>query len=314
MPNRLSLILILLLLINFGISQAQSVSITIDDVPNTRLYKANGLKSGLLEKLDSLQIPVAIFINEGGLYKTDEITQNFSLLTEWAKRDYITLGNHSFNHSRYSEVGIDSFQVDIMKGEAITRELAEFYQKPLQFFRFPYNDLGEDSLQHTQVNSFLTAHHYQIAPFTVESSDWLFDYLYAHYLEMNQPEDAQIIGELYLQNTLDYFDYIDSVATAQYGRNIHHIYLCHDNVLNADYMDVLVQALKNKGYSFISLEEAMQDKIYQQEDIYYKKWGISWLYRWMNNPEKRMQLLRKEPEMKDILEEYNKVRELRGGN
>jgi hypothetical protein len=41
-------------------AQERSVSITIDDVPNVHLYAAGGNSSGLLKKLDSLNLPVAI--------------------------------------------------------------------------------------------------------------------------------------------------------------------------------------------------------------------------------------------------------------
>ena len=48
-------------------AQERSVAITIDDVPNVHLYAADDHSSGLLKKLDSLNLPVAIFINEGHL-------------------------------------------------------------------------------------------------------------------------------------------------------------------------------------------------------------------------------------------------------
>ncbi len=51
----------------YAYAQERSVSITIDDVPNVHLYAADGNSSGLLKKLDSLNLPVAIFVNEGHL-------------------------------------------------------------------------------------------------------------------------------------------------------------------------------------------------------------------------------------------------------
>ena len=260
-----------------------------------------------MDKLDSLEIPVAIFINEGLIYKTDAVARNFSLLNDWVKNDLVTLGNHSFNHSNYSDVGIDSFKVEIENGESISRQLARVYKKSLHHFRFPYNNLGKDSLQHEQVKQFLAIKKYSITPYTVESSDWMFNYLYEHYLDEKQFAEANRIGNEYLKQTLVNFQYFDSLAIELYGRTVHHIYLCHDNTINVDYLPRLLHQLETQNYSFISLDKALEDPIYQQKDFYHKKWGVSWFYRWMKDPNMRMKLMRQEPEFKIINQEYKRV-------
>ena len=91
----------LLLLPLFSLSFAQkTLSITIDDAPNTRLFAQDGYRSILMEKLDSLDIPVALFFNENKLYHGDSIVRNFALFQQWIARDYVTAGNHSFSHAR----------------------------------------------------------------------------------------------------------------------------------------------------------------------------------------------------------------------
>jgi len=73
-------LLALFFLFYHSIFSQKNVSITIDDVPNTSMFKKDGYKSILLEKLDSLKIPIAIFINESLIYKTDSVAKNFELL------------------------------------------------------------------------------------------------------------------------------------------------------------------------------------------------------------------------------------------
>lgn len=105
-------------------SAQKNVSITIDDVPKSIRCTKDSYNSKFLNKLDSLSIPVAIFINEGLLYKDGELRSNSSFFNNWVKKDYITLGNHTFSHSRYSTTGLESFKADILKGESISRKLA----------------------------------------------------------------------------------------------------------------------------------------------------------------------------------------------
>lgn len=291
------------------VSYAQKkVSITIDDVPNTKLYQSEKNKSVLLNKLDSLGIPITIFINERSVYKSDSIVQNFALLNDWAKNENVVLGNHTYSHLKYSKVGIEGFAEDVKRGESITKELAKKYNKPLKFFRAPYNDLGKDSLQHFQIDSTLKVLGYINTPFTVESSDWMFNKIYTTLLKQKDYKRAKEIGELYVSKTLDYFHFFDSVSFSDYGRDISHIYLCHDNELNADYLVSIVSQLKKDGYEMASLEEVLNDKFYHQKDEYYFKWGVSWYYRYMNSQEERMKVMRSEPDLDKVYQLYDNLK------
>jgi len=308
--NKIYLIIFLFLLSNY-VSGQSKVAITFDDVPNTKKFEKDDFQAKLLNQLDTLEIPVAVFINEGMVYKTQFVARNFDLLNQWIKRDYSTLGNHTFAHSRYSDVGYEKFTADIEKGEGIPRELATLYKKQLKYFRFTYNDLGKDSLQQRLIETFLKEKEYISAPFTIESSDWIFNYLYEYYLKCNKKQESQRIGNSYINTTLEYFRYFDSLSVKQYGRHINQIYLCHDNSINADYIVLLVKKLKEQGYSFISLDEAMQDDVHTQENNYFKKWGVSWMYRWMTNNVEIKRLMNNEPDILEIYKEYQKIQKQR---
>lgn len=305
--NMKNLKIILYICLFTSILNAQSIAVTIDDVPNSKNYKLDNFKSVLLDKLNSHSVPATIFINERLLYTTDNLDQNFALLHKWCKDPLITLGNHTFSHLRCSTSDLEMFKRDVLKGEAITEELAKVYKKELKYFRFPYNDLGKDSLHQKSVEEFLTSEGYVITPFTVESSDWIFNALYEHHLKVGNKKKAQYIGEKYVEKTLEYFDYFETVTQELYGRRIDHIYLCHDNRLNADYLDKLILQLREKGYKFVSLDTALKDKVYSQEIYFHKKWGISWVYRWLKNKKVRSKLMKAEP---DIMEFYKLYQEL----
>jgi len=304
--NKINIVVLFLLVCQVVFSQKR-VAITIDDVPNTSLYEKENYSSALLKKLDSLFIPVAIFINEGHIYKGGSIHKNVELLTKWSKREYITLGNHTFDHSRYSITPIDSFAIQVNKGEYISRELSKKYNKPLQYFRFPYNDLGKDSLQQVKIKSFLNEKHYQITPFTIESVDWMYNYVYKYYLKKGKYSIAKKIGLQYVNKTLEFFEFFESLSQNEYGREINQIYLCHDNKLNADFLPILVNELKRNTYQFISLDEALTDDIYKQSNQYYKKWGVSWFYRWKTSQKARVAIMKQEPSTKMITELYEKI-------
>lgn len=288
-------------------AQKKTISITIDDVPNTIEYQKNNFNAKLLQVLDSLNIPFTLFINEDRVYKTAFLDENSHLLEKWIEQKKATVGNHTFSHSRYSEVGIDSFSRDILQGEIRTKAYAQKNNKQVEYFRFPFNDMGKDSVQHVEMRKYLHSRGYTVTPFTIESSDWMFNAVYCHYLERGEIEKAQNIGSLYVSKTMELVSFFESLSEAIYKRPINHIYLCHDNAINADYLAQIIEKLRRGKYEIVNLEESLTDVIYQQSDSYYKKWGISWLYRWMATQKERTEWMKQEPSLSEIEERYTEL-------
>lgn len=276
-------------------AQQRSVAITIDDVPNVHLFETSGYSSGLLRKLDSLNLPVAIFINEGNLRLTKAFEKNRSLLQSWISKRYVTVGNHSYSHPNLGEAGFDTFKEQVLKGEELSRQMAVSAGKNLEYFRFPFNGMGRDSAEQVRMQQFLAEKHYISTPFTVESEDWLYTQLYEKALRDGKREEARTIGNRYVALSLRHFDYFDSLAVVVTGKPVRQIYLCHDNRLNTDFLPALVQKLKEKEYRFISLAEAMSDPAYGSYGYYYGNAGFSWVYRWVKDAASRRAAMRAEP-------------------
>lgn len=114
-------------------------------------------------------------------------------------------------------------------------------------------------------------------------------------MKNNDQDKARQLGEQYVSHTLKMFQYFETLSQELYGSAIRHIYLCHDNRLNTDYFETIVADLRAIGYTFITLEKAMEDKVYQSKEYYFGRHGISWLYRWQQSIEKRRQMMQGEP-------------------
>lgn len=288
-------------------AQNKSISITIDDVPNTVMYREEGFRPVLLDKLDSLEVPFTVFINEGKIYQTDLVDKNKDLLERWITSNYSLPGNHTYSHLRYSEVGFEAFVQDVSKGSRLTDSLASVVNRSVPFFRFPFNDLGLDSVQHSRIKEHLHSEGYVIAPFTVECSDWMFNAVYRHYLDSGEEARADSIGREYVRQTMEQLRFFESMALAVYGREVNHILLCHDNAINAVYLVDILNALKEEGYVIEGLDQSLTDPIYSLPDRYFRKWGVSWLYRFMEARQERISWMRREPALTRLEEEYNSI-------
>ncbi len=81
----------------------------------------------------------------------------------------------------------------------------------------------------------------------------------------------------YMLNKLDYYE---AQSKALLGYKLPQVWLMHANELNADTFAELIFAARRRGYTMITLDEAMRDVAYQRADGYRGKWGPSWLHRW----------------------------------
>jgi len=305
--NKLFIFCAFILLSTTIYAQQKTISITIDDVPNTTKYEKDNFSSVLLDVLDSINIPFTLFINESKILNNEYDDENKELLKKWIENEQSTIGNHTYSHSRYSEVGFDSFVKDIEDGEVLTKKYTSMFGKELKYLRFPYNDLGKDSIQHMQIREYLKSRKYTVAPFTVESSDWMFNYVYQYYLDSKDIEKAKAIGLAYVRKTIELVLFYEAMSDEIYNRQINQIYLCHDNAINADYLTEIISTLRKENYEIVSFEESLTDPVYQQEDEYYEKWGISWFYKWISTPKERYAWMKKEPDLTDIEEIYNGI-------
>ena len=280
------------------------IHISIDDIPRSRTLDSLG-QSPMLNMLDLMDLPVSIFINESLCFSEKGLEPSYyNLLEKWCSKPYVSLGNHTYSHLRFSKVGRDSFLRDLFKGEVLTAHFAKKYNKDYKYFRFPYNDLGSTQEEHTWIVERVNRFGFEVTPFTIESSDWMFNAVYQRLLKEGKTVEAKKIGELYVEKTMEWVAYFEDLVKERHNRSIPHIYLCHDNKLNADYLPEIVSRLKSKGYVFVSLEEALSDPIYSTEDHFYQKWGISWIYRWIENPDDRKKAMKSEPKMDRIIQMY----------
>jgi hypothetical protein len=81
------------------------------------------------------------------------------------------------------------------------------------------------------------------------------------------------------------------------GRNIPQVLLLHANTLNADAFDALATGYEKRGYSFISLDQALRDRAYASPDRYVGSAGITWLHRWALTEGRRGAVFAGEPEV-----------------
>lgn len=268
----------------------QRIALTIDDLPWQRLDERDDPElaqrhAQLLAALKAAQVPVVGFVNEIKLERDGQVQPaRVQMLRDWRDAGF-ELGNHTRGHVDLHAIGLDAYEQDILRGEQTLRPLlAERGQTP-RWFRHPYLRAGETPQQRAALLAFLDQHGYRIAPVTVDNSEWIWAFAYDH---VRDTEADPVVREArlrqlrrgYVPYMLNKLDYYEDQSRQLLGRLPAQVWLMHANALNAASIDELIAATRRRGYTFITLELALQDPAYAHADGYNGAGGISWIHRW----------------------------------
>ncbi len=268
------------------------IAITIDDLPFVQelsLKHAEESTDKLLTKIKKNNIQAVGFVNEKSVIRLGEIDNRVAILERWLFNGN-QLGNHTFSHPSLNSTSLEDFTTELFKGEVITSELNKKYRETKKYFRYPFLQTGPDSLKKYGFEKVLVGQGYINAPVTIEADDWYFNKVYMDAMRAGNKDLMKSIAEKYLKHNSDYFDYYLKLTQEVIGRPIKHIFLCHANALNADYFDELCKVMTDKGFTFISLEEALKDEVYRHKDTVLTKGGFPWLHRWRITDNKKTTL------------------------
>jgi hypothetical protein len=84
---------------------------------------------------------------------------------------------------------------------------------------------------------------YISAPYTIESEDWMYNYVYEYFLTRDQMDSADFIANKYIEKTLWSFEHYEQLALRLYNEPMKHIFLCHDNLLHAHFLPLLMPTI-----------------------------------------------------------------------
>jgi CheY-like chemotaxis protein len=152
--------------------------------------------------------------------------------------------------------------------------------RSLRWFRHPYLHLGKTPDVRAAFQDFLAAHGYTVAPVTVNNSEWVFAVAYARAQAQGNPEAAQRIADAYVPYMDAEFAHAEALALDLFGRRIPQVLVLHANALNADHFGALAAMLRQRGYRFVTLDEALQDQAYASPLGAGGIEGESWLEHW----------------------------------
>src|SRR5690348_4731951 len=263
--------------------EAREIAVTFDDLPrngpDTGLANTQAMTEKLTSIIEKHHLPVVGLVNERQLYRPGELDARVALLNTWLDRG-AELGNHTFSHPSLTTTPLQDFEDDVVRGENVTRMLLAQRGMKLRYFRYPFLHTGPTLEIKQEFEAFLASRHYTNAPVTLENSDWMFSALYTKARLAGDQKMADRIAAAYLAYTEKQFDFLEKLSAEVLGYEPRQVLLLHANWLNADHLDGVLAVMEKRGYKFVTLDRALEDKAYNLPDTYTGSNGPNWIERW----------------------------------
>jgi peptidoglycan/xylan/chitin deacetylase (PgdA/CDA1 family) len=244
--------------------KSRRVAITIDDGPvvggGNSLDNWIRIADALRMQFIRAKVPVILFINERQFNIDGQRDARVKVLHDWLDAGF-DLGNHTYSHPRVDARNLWRYFDDIVKGEVISRPILERRNKKLVWFRYPFlaslnNEAGK------AIEDFLTQRGYKVAPVSVDYHDYSFSGGYVRPYQAGNKEAAETQFAAVMAALDKSFESAETNSVKELGYELAQTLLIHCNEMNAMTLDRTIERIRSRGYTFVTMDEAMSDPAY----------------------------------------------------
>lgn len=263
-----------------NVGNAQKVAITFDDLPlNGDL--ASGVTRAQIARdaialLKARHLPAAYgFLNAQKLEGNPDAAEGLKI---WAASE--PFGNHTYAHLDLNANPAEAFERQIDENEPVLELLAR-KDGNWHWLRYPFLREGDTLEKRRAVREYLRAHGYRVAQVTLDWEDYLWNSAYARCAGKNDAPAIARLKSSYLTVESAYLDLGRDLAKLVYGRDINHVLLLHLGAFTSTILPDALDLMQKKGFSFVTLEEAESDPLYEGDPDVGSKYGGTLLELWI---------------------------------
>lgn len=243
---------------------AQQIAFTFDDLPahgplppgESRIQVA----TQVLRALKKAHVPpVYGFIN--GL-AVEEHPETAAVLAAWRAAGNL-LGNHTWSHMNLNQHSLQEFEQDTEKNEG----LLELQMKGMdwKWFRFPFLAEGDTAPKKMGFRVYLAERGYRIAGVTASFADYEWNEPYARCEAKHDGKEIHWLERSYLKAAEEDIGYRRAMSQKLLGADIPYVLLMHIGAFDARMLPRLLRVYQERGFTFVTLEEAEKDPFYKYD-------------------------------------------------
>jgi peptidoglycan/xylan/chitin deacetylase (PgdA/CDA1 family) len=259
----------------------ENVAITFDDLPLNGTLAPNMTRAGIVQEvlaiLKQQRIPqVYGFVNAKRLEDNADGAAALSLWVAGGQR----VGNHTYAHSDLHMETSESFLQDVRQNEPVLELLDP--AGSWKWLRYPYLREVDTVEKRRAVRQGLIERGYRIAQVTLDYEDYLWNSAYARCVTKGDGKSIAWLSSNYLDIASQYLDADRKMATMIFGRSIDHVLLLHLGAFSPKILPPLFNLLRNKGFTFVTLEQAERDPAYGSDPDAGSRNGGTLLEQWLD--------------------------------
>lgn len=264
-PRALRIILLAIAVLAAVVSApAQQIAFTWDDLPAHSALPQGETRVEIGRKLvAAMQAehmpPVYGFVNGVQL---DREPSSAPMLADWRNAGLL-LGNHTWSHMNLSTSSLADWEADLLKNEPVLQQSAA--GTDWHWLRYPFLAEGDTPEKRAEARKFLAAHGYRIAAVTMSFGDYMWNEPYAHCVAKNDSAAIAQLDSSYLNAAAADADFRRAMAKALFGHDAPYVLLMHIGAFDARMLPQLLRLYRDKGFTFITLEEAEKDPFYASD-------------------------------------------------
>ncbi len=243
---------------------APAIAFTFDDLPAHAALPPGETRLDVAERviaaLKAAKAPATGFVN-GALVEREPASA--PVLDAWRAAG-LPLASHGWSHANLDRLSDAGFAEELAKNEPLLA--AKMGRADWHWFRYPFlSEASADPEKRARIRRLLAAKGYKVATVTMDFSDWAYNDAYARCVAKGDRDAILRMEHGWLGAAAVNADRARAMSQALYGRDVPYVLLMHLGAFDAHMMPRLLDLYRDKGFRFVSLEEAERDPYYAPE-------------------------------------------------
>lgn len=237
------------------------VAFTFDDLPaHGKLPPGMARPAVVHSILDTLKRenmpPIYGFVNG---FRVARYPYQIHILQAWRAAGN-PLGNHTWSHPEFDKRTVAQYEANILRDEPLLKKVSP--NTDWHWFRFPYLEEGNTLEKRERLRSWLSQHGYRIAEVSMDFQDYNWNEPYTRCAAKHDNAAIQSLHNSYLDAADESIRVYREVAHKLYQRDVRYVLLLHVGAFDARMLPELIGLFRSRGFTFVTLPQAMADPIY----------------------------------------------------
>jgi peptidoglycan/xylan/chitin deacetylase (PgdA/CDA1 family) len=254
----------------------KKIAITFDNLPGDQIYtleERREISRLILSALKKHKASAAGFVVGENVQGED-----WESIVNWLEEGHV-IGFHTYSGQELYGAPLTIFLDDLIKGKEAVEDLVATYRQKGRYFRFPFLHYATDEKMKELIIEELVENNIRIAHASIVVEDFVFNMSLEKIYYSRDSLKVLRFREEYFAHLQERLGYYETVAMEVAGRPVNHIIQFRANRLNAVFLDDILTGFTEMGYQFVTLRQALTDKVYRKNESYFGTMGLSYLDR-----------------------------------